>query len=104
MRDRDSIPSISDLSSHLFWDMDRNRLDVRSSKRIIVQRVLEFGMLKDWKALVRMYGMEGIEKVAVELRSLDDVTLSFLCTIFDRKKEDFRCYRLRQSNPHFWSY
>ena len=95
---------IKDLSAHLFWDVDREKMDIETSKNLIVQRVLELGMLEDWKVLVHMYGLKGIEEVALQLRSFDDMTLSFLCAIFNREKEDFRCYRLRQSAPNFWSY
>ena len=95
---------IKDLSAHLFWDVDREQVDIIVSKKLIIQRVLELGTLEDWKVLVQMYGLKGIDEVAIRLRSLDDKTVSFLCTTFNRKKEDFRCYRLKQSAPNFWSY
>lgn len=102
---KEKVPvGIKDLSVHLFWDVDREKVDIQGSKKLIVQRVLELGTLEDWKVLVQMYGLKEIDEVALRLRSLDDITISFLCTIFNRKKEDFRCYRLRQSAPNFWSY
>lgn len=81
-----SIPQISDLSTHLFWDVDKEKLDFNSSKSFIVQRVLEFGLLSDWQAIVSVYGMEQIKQVALQLRSLDAVSLSFLCAIFNLEK------------------
>lgn len=94
----------SDFSEHLFWDVDRNLLDFEKSKRWIIARVLEYGLMKDWIMLTEVYGLRLIKEEIVSIRSLDDVTLSFLCSLFDLKKEDFRCYTLRQSNPNFWSY
>lgn len=96
--------SAKDLSPYLFWDSDIGQIDLQSSKKLIVQRVLEMGTLEDWKILVQMYGLDGIEGISLQLRYLDNVTLSFLCAIFEREKEDFRCYRLKRSNPNFWSY
>lgn len=95
---------ISDLSPHLFWDVDKSKLDFEKSSTFLVERVLEYGLMKDWKLIKKIYGLEKIKEITLQSRSLDDVTLSFLCTIFDLEKEAFRCYKLRQSNPHYWNY
>jgi hypothetical protein len=67
------------------------------SKAFIIQRVLEYGLLQDWRIINKTYGLEEIKKVAITFRTIDDVTLSFLCAILKLKKEDFRCYNLKQS-------
>ena len=95
---------IEHLSSHLFWDVDKAKLDEQRSSRLIIHRVLEYGLIDDWKLIKEYYGLSYIKDTALELKNLDDVTLSFLCTLFDLKKTDFRCYKHRQSTPHFWSY
>lgn len=96
--------NISDLSSHIFWDTDRTTLRFNGSERLIINRVLEYGVLNDWKLIKKVYGLQKIKEIAVELRTLDDVTVAFLCTIFHLEKKDFRCYRLKQSTESFWSY
>ncbi|HEB62428.1 MAG TPA: hypothetical protein ENI82_04665 [Bacteroidetes bacterium] len=95
---------ISDFSAHLFWDVDRNELDIEKDKAFIIQRILEYGLMADWKLIQHIYGLQLIKKVALNARELDDITLSFLSTIFNLKKQNFRCYRLRQSKPSYWSY
>jgi hypothetical protein len=95
---------ISDFSPHLFWDVDRTTFLLDRSKRWMMERVLEYGTMKDWKLLTKVYGLEVIKEEVVAIRTMDDVTLSFLCTLFDLKKENFRCYTNRQSSPNFWSY
>lgn len=45
----DSI--INQFSSHLFWDIDRDKLDWNKHRMYIVERVLEYGVLSDWKLL-----------------------------------------------------
>lgn len=95
---------IDDLSTHLFWDVDKNALDFEKSKEQIIYKVVEFGLMKDWKIIKEIYGMETIKNISLELRNLDVVTLSFLATTFNIEKSNFRCYKLKQSGPNFWSY
>ena len=95
---------IPQLSSHLFWDLDRNTLNEKDSKEIIIQRVIEYGLMEDWRLIKNYYGLEIIKKVAVQIKNLDNVSLAFLCNLFNLEEKEFRCYKHRQSNPHFWSY
>ena len=96
--------SITDFSSHLFWDVDRNKLDWEKNKSQIIKRVLEYGLLNDWKLVERYYGVEKIGKICTGLRSLDDKALGFIATIADLPKETFRCYILKQSIPRHWNF
>lgn len=96
--------TIDDLSTHLFWDVDKSALDFEKSKEQIVYKVLEYGLMKDWKILKEIYGMETIKNISLELRNLDAVTLSFLAATFNIDKSNFRCYKLKQSGPNFWNY
>lgn len=95
--------SISDLSKHLFWDVEGEKLDFKRSERLIIHRVLEYGLMHDWEIIKRVYGLHTIKQIALELRELDDVTLSFLSTIFNVDKKEFRCYTKKTSTPSFWN-
>ena len=96
--------SIQELSPHLFWDVDATAMDFEKSKVQIIYKVLEFGLMKDWKLIQEVYGLETIKNVSLELRSLDVVTLSFLSNLFQIEKTNFRCYKLKQLNPNCWNY
>ena len=65
---------------------------------------MRFGSENDWFLLKKVYGMERLKKIALEVRDLDDFSLSYLSLIFDVKKEMFRCYKHKQSQPNFWNY
>jgi hypothetical protein len=91
-------------SAYLFWDVDRTQLQVERSKVYIVDRVFSHGMLTDWHLLREIYGKEAIKEVVLNLRHLDKRSLSFCAAYFDVPKEDFRCYKLAQSNPTHWDY
>lgn len=95
--------NINDLSPHLFWDVDKTNLEWKKHEAQIIEKVLIYGLLDDWKLLNLVYGKEKIKNVSRNLRSLDDVTLTFLCTIYELKKEDFRCYTERPLQTNFWT-
>ena len=62
-----------------------------------VQRVLEYGNWNDWKLLLSYYGKDQIVEICKRLRSLDSICLSYICAISNTKKEEYRCYRMKQS-------
>ena len=94
---------IGRLSSHLFWDIDLAQADMDQAPAQIVQRVLEYGELSDWRLIRDYYGLDKIVEVCKQLRTLDPVCLSYICAISQTRKEDYRCYRTRQSNPTPWN-
>lgn len=91
------------LSPVLFWDVDISQIDMDKYPSFFVQRVLEYGKWSDWNILVNYYGKEKIVNICMNLRSLDPVCLSYICAISNTKKEDYRCYRIAQSNPIHWN-
>jgi hypothetical protein len=91
-------------SPNLFWDVDITALDFDKNKRYIIQRVLEYGTLSDWMIIKNFYGIDTISKEMQKVRTLDNISLSFICTIANLKKEDFRCYTLKQSQPQHWNF
>lgn len=95
--------TIDDFSQHLFWDVDLADFDFNQHKNFFIQRVLEYGKMKDWELVKELYGMEAIKTAALNARSLDAVTLSFVSTIFQIDKTEFRCYKHRQLFPNLWN-
>ena len=95
--------TISDFSPHLFWDVDLEKFDLEKHKVQMIQKVLEFGKINDWNLLKKYYGLETIKNVSLDLRSMDAVTLSFVSTIFNIDKEEFRCYKHRLLVQNYWN-
>ncbi|MBI2257971.1 MAG: hypothetical protein HYU67_03630 [Flavobacteriia bacterium] len=94
---------INSFSPYLFWDVDPIKLDLIKNKEQIINKVLEFGLMKDWILLQQLYSEDIIRKVVVNLRNLDKVTLSFVSHIYKIPKSDFRCYQNNQSAQNFWN-
>lgn len=91
------------LSNYLFWDMDIDSLDAQNNARQLIQRVLEYGELSDWRQTRRYYGLDRVVSECKAMRSLAPTALSFICTISHTKKEDYRCYHFAQSFPTPWN-
>jgi hypothetical protein len=90
-------------SSHLFWDLNKSKLDFEKSKAQIIFQVAEYGMMSDWLLVQKIYPKEEIKEVVLNLRTLDKVTLSYLSHFLQIDKTQFRCYTLSQSARSFWN-
>ena len=90
---------IQGFSNYIFWDVDRASIDLTRNAPFVIQRVLEYGQITDWKLILEYYGLDRIVSISKKLRSLDPKALSFICTVSKTPIEQFRCYNTRQSNP-----
>ena len=91
MKQQDHI--ISRFSSHLFWDVDQNKVTIEKNLPFMVQRVLEYGKIEDWILLRNAIGIKALTEVAMQLKSLDDISLNFVSTLSGVPKEQFRCFK-----------
>jgi len=95
---------ISNYSPHLFWDVDKSKLNLNKRKSFLVKRVLDYGIMSDWKQLVQDLGIEEIGHIAIHLRDLDPRSVSFIALLANYDIKDFRCYSLQQLNPKHWHF
>jgi ribosomal protein S8 len=93
-----------ELSKVLFWDTNYSKINWDKNARYVIERVVSMGNLSDWQQIKKYYGMDTIKAEMLQSRDLDDKTISFLACIFNISKEEFRCYKLRQSLPQHWTY
>ena len=94
---------ISRLSKMLFWDMDMEQADMDKYPRHIIQRVLGYGTLEDWRIIHSYYGLDKIVEECKQMRTLDPICLAFICAKSNTKEEEYRCYHTRQSFPTLWN-
>jgi len=92
------------LSPHLFWDVERSKIDFKKNKKWLLNRVLEYGLLKDWIVVLNYYGIEEIAQVAIQMKDLDKKTASFISVLSKIPKESFLCYTTKQLNPTHWNF
>lgn len=92
------------LSKVLFGDTDFSKLDYQKHQSYIIERVLVYGKISDWRAIQTYYGNKTIKEIALKARNLDPKTLAFVSNLFDIPKEKFRCFTTQQSTPKHWDY
>jgi hypothetical protein len=65
------------LSPELFWDVDRNSVDLEKNARWLLGRVLERGRWEDWLLIRNHYGRQRIRMLSEGLK-IDPKAGSFL--------------------------
>lgn len=102
--DKKSIKDISDiLKQSYFWDIEIPYGKV-VSKRLVIERIFNFGTLAEMAFVIRYYGKEDVEKILRNLNYIDPKTLNFISKLFNRPKKEFRCFTRRQLIPQHWDY
>lgn len=48
----------------LFWDVDQDALELKENAQFIVGRVLDFGNIKEYLAIKKIYGLDKIKDLA----------------------------------------
>ncbi len=91
------------LRPELFWDVDSSKLDVEKNKRLIIDRVLSLGTLKEFKAILGVYGKAVIKNEVQNIGYFDVKTLEFIVSYFGIEKHKMKCYTKKQSNRAHWN-
>jgi len=86
-------------SAHLFWDVKVEDLNIERSRKFIISRVLDYGLIDDWQLLTEIYGIQEIAATAASLRNLDKRSASFVSMLSKVPKEKFLCFTSKQSTP-----
>ncbi|KPQ19398.1 DUF6922 domain-containing protein [Algoriphagus formosus] len=88
----------------IFWDVNFENLDYDKKYKFVIERVFERGDVPDIRNCRRYYGDDLIREVLLNAKFLSKTTLYLAAAVVDRPIEDFRCYKLRQSNPELYPY
>jgi len=100
-KDTEDITEI--LKGRYFWDIDVSS-GKTVSKRLIIERIVNFGTLAEMDFLIRYFGKEEVEKTLCNLNYIDPKTLNFVSKYFGKPKKKFRCYTRRRSMLQHWDY
>lgn len=99
-----SKTKIMQLTRNIFWDAQYDSIDWDKHGPYVIDRVLHYGTLKDWKSVIAYYGMDKIRGVVQNLRYLDVRVLSYCSLFFNIPKEQFRCYNTDPLLKEQWNY
>ncbi len=103
LREKELI-KINDLSAHLFWDVDRSSLTFAKNEKLIVQRVLDYGLFSDWKILTQQYDIQKIANIAMQIKDLDKKSVSLISLLSGIPKNKFKCYTINPSTTQHWNF
>lgn len=83
----------------LLWEYDLSGFDWQYMRALVVERVIERGRDEDYYAMFALYGgIEGVRQIIQdEVLNLSDKDIAFICTAFNLKKEELKCYIRKQS-------
>lgn len=92
------------LNDALLWEYDMSTFNWQTSKKLVVQRVVELGDLEDFYAAFDLYGgIGGFREILKSVPYLNDLDMNFVCNIFNLKKEELKCYKKKLSNQEHWN-
>lgn len=93
----------SRLRPTLFWEYDLAYFDWERMRPLVVQHVIERGRMDDFYAMLNMYGVEGVKESIRDIPYMNPKDMSFVCTVFELKKEELKCYIRQQSRQQHWN-
>jgi hypothetical protein len=92
------------LSAHLFWDIDKSSFDIQKHRRWLIERVIGYGGLTDWRFIRSFYGNDILREEVVQIRTMKKKDLNFVSKMLQIPITDFRCYTETQSKTPHWNY
>lgn len=87
----------------LFWDVDVDLLDEQKHKTYIVQQVLSYGTIEEFRMILDYYGTEEVKETLKMAGYFDPKTFSFILRFFDIDKDEMQCYTKKRLNQPHWS-
>ena len=82
------------INMRLLWEYEPQNFDVEKNCGIIVQRVIERGLKKDFVAIENQYGRNKIRQIIKnKIKYLNDKDMNFASVYYNVKKEDMMCYK-----------
>ncbi|MDR1257721.1 MAG: hypothetical protein LBK65_00360 [Tannerellaceae bacterium] len=87
----------TEISKTLLWEYDLSDFDWDDMRVLVMQRVIERGRPNDFYAAISKYGGIGnVRRIIREIPVLSPRDMNFVCTFFNLKQEDLKCYTRKQ--------
>jgi hypothetical protein len=87
----------------LLWEYDLDQFNWDEMRTLVVQRVVERGRMNDFYAILIRYGLKGVQEAIKQISYLNPKDIAFVCSVFNLKKEDLKCYTKQQSTVQHWN-
>lgn len=90
-------PTSANITKTAFWDVDISKVDMEKDSLFIMEKVFNYGLWSDIKAVLGYYGNDRVKKEITQARYLKKTALSFLCLLTGLKKADFTTIQRRKN-------
>lgn len=94
---------IAQLKREYFWDVDPAKLDAVKSSRLIIERTLNYGTIKEISLILNFYGKKQVVDTVCQISYFDPKTMNFIRKFFGIPITDLKCYTRRLSMPQYWN-
>ena len=91
-----------ELNPSLLWDFGEKEFSFQENKKIIIQRVVEYGTLEDWSFIIKQYGEAEVVRNIKELSGLSKLNVNFICKVFNLKPHELKCCTKPQWRNQHW--
>lgn len=95
---------LTNLSKKPFWDTPIKNLEKHKHSTFILERIMRYGTIEDYKILKTTYTHEELKAIARTVKELDAVSLSFLCADLGLEKKEFRGLTKIVSREIAWNF
>jgi hypothetical protein len=99
MEGRDKIP---EKIKRLFWDVDKEKIDIKDHRSFIIRRIMDFGNLDDVNWMLTAYTSDEIIEAVKKGRGLSRKSATFWSIYFNIPREEVECLKIpyqRGSRP-----
>jgi len=76
----------------LFWNFNKEKLDFKKHKDLIIERIIEAGLEDDEILMWRIYSYKDIKKVALNMESLLPEKLEYIAFVLKIEEKKFKSY------------
>jgi hypothetical protein len=77
----------------LFWDVDRNAVDLKRHRSYIIKRIMDYGNTEEVKWMLKTYSSEELIEVVKKGRGLSRKSAYFWAAYFDIPREEIACLK-----------
>ena len=78
----------------LFWDVDKERIDIKGHRSFIIRRIINFGNMDDVKWMLKVYTADEIIEVVKKSHGLSRKSAYFWSTYFKIPKREIECLKM----------
>lgn len=91
------MKGLPDSIKRLFWDVDKETIDIEKHSSYIISRIMDYGNCRDIRWMRQTYTDEKIKEVVCKRKGLSKKSAYFWAAYYKIPKERIRC--LQESFP-----